>query len=398
MNELRSILDELAEVHEDDEPSVLATVVRVLGSAYRGIGARCLIERDGRALGLVSGGCLEADLARQAWRLTEGGIAALIRYDSTNPNGEWTFGLGCRGTVDILLERVEGPRPATWVNFVRDRLDRHEPVVLARVLHARPDDPRARIGSFLAQGGDGLMVHDLGSPELATEVSTLARATLAEGRSRQVTLGGPGDALSVVLEWIEPPPTLIVCGAGPDALPLVRFARELGWYVAVADGRNRPTTRSRFADVDEVTTLADADRIQALAARPRSAAVVMTHNVVEDGKFLALLLSTPARYLGLLGPRHRADRVLDDLGSVGARARVRLHAPVGLDLGAETPAEIALAIVAEIQATLSGRSGGSLRDRDEPIHDRRASAVTPATEAVGDRSMGHLPALDGVFG
>ena len=383
MNELRAILDELAEVREGDEPSVLATVVQVLGSAYRGVGARCLIEPDGRAIGLVSGGCLEADIARQAWRLTAAGEPALIRYDSASPSGDWTFGLGCRGTIDILLERVEGARPTAWVPFLRARLDRHEPAVLARVLRIGPGDTRARLGSFLAIGADGEMVHDLASTDLAAEVAEAAREALKSGRSGQVTLAGPGEGVAAVLELVEPPPTLIVCGAGPDALPLVRFARELGWHVAVADGRLRPATRGRFAAADEVTTLADVGRILALAARPRAAAVVMTHNVVEDEKFLEILHGSPIGYIGLLGPRHRASQLLEGLGPLDARAGVRIHAPVGLDLGSETPAEIALAIVAEIRATLAGRSGGPLRDRATPIHDRERG-VGPAVRTARD--------------
>ncbi len=373
MNELRAILDELAEPREAEESAVLATVVGVLGSAYRGVGARRLIHPDGQAIGLVSGGCLEADIARQAWRLTAEGKAALIRYDSTDPDGEWTFGLGCRGTIDILLERVAGPTPAAWVDFLRARLDRHEPLVLARVLRVGPGDTRARLGSFLAVGADGAVLHDLATPDLAAAIETAARAALDAGRSGHVTLPGPDGGIVVVLERVEPPPTLLVCGAGPDALPVVRLARELGWYVAVLDGRNQPATRGRFAAADEVSTLADVARIRALAARPRAAAVVMTHNVAEDRRFLELLLDSPAGYVGLLGPKHRADRLLEGLGMLTPQARSRLHAPVGLDLGAETPAEIALAILAEIQAIFAGRTGGSLRGRDRPIHDRSPS-------------------------
>ncbi len=382
MNELRAILDELAESAEDDEPSVLATVVQVLGSAYRGVGARCLIAQDGRAIGLVSGGCLEADIARQAWRLTSGGQAAMIRYDSANPRGDWTFGLGCQGTIDILLERVEGPRPPAWIGFLRDRLDRHEPAILARVIRVGPGDPRARIGSFLALGFDGERVHDLGSSNLAGEVAGAAAAALETGRSSHATLAGPGGGIAVVLELVEPPPTLIVCGAGPDALPLVRFARELGWSVAVVDGRNRPATRGRFASADEVATLAEPDRIRALAARPRAAAVVMTHNLAEDEQFLGLLIPSGVGYIGMLGPSHRAARLLETLGPLGPSDRARLHAPVGLDLGAETPAEIALAIIAEIRAALAGRAGGRLRDRPGSIHDRPASASAPPRPAT----------------
>ncbi len=208
----------------------------------------------------MSGGCLEADVARQAWRLTAGGEAAVIRYDSTTPNGEWTFSLGCRGTIDILLERVEGPRPAAWVDFLRARLDRHEPAVLARVLRIGPGDSGpGSVRSWRSDSG-GAMIHDLESPDLAAEVAAAARGALEAGRSGHVTLAGPGDGVAVVLERVEPPPTLIVCGAGPDALPVVRLAGELGWYVAVVDGRNQPATRGRFAAADEVTTLADAGR------------------------------------------------------------------------------------------------------------------------------------------
>lgn len=376
MNELRAILDEIAEPRDADDPAVLATVVRVEGSAYRGIGARRLITRDGQAIGLVSGGCLESDIARQAWRRTEDGAAALIRYDSADPDGEWTFGLGCRGTIDILLERIEGDQPAAWVDFLRVRLDRHEPAVLARVLRIDGADRRARLGSFLALGSGGELIHDLGSADLADEVAMAARRTLAGGRSGQITLPGPPGGVSVVLELVEPPPTLIVCGVGPDALPVVRLSRELGWHVAVVDGRHQGTPRGRFAAASEVTSLADPDRVRALAARPRVAAVVMTHNVAEDKQFLQILLGSTARYIGLLGPSHRADRLLGECGLLRAEDRVRLHAPVGLDLGAETPAEIALAILAEMQAVFAGRSGGSLRMRDQPIHDRLQPADT----------------------
>ena len=328
--------------------------------------------------------------------MTDAGGVGLIRYDSTNPNGEWTFGLGCRGVIDILLERVEGPRPAAWVDFLRGRLERHETAVLARILRTAPGDERARLGSFLVLGSDGETCHDLGSPDLAAEVASAARGALDAGRSGQVKLAGPGEGVAVVLELVEPPPTLIVCGAGPDALPLVRIAGELGWYVAVVDGRSRPATRGRFAQAAEVATLADADRLLALAGRPRAAAVVMTHNVVEDRKFLELLLETSIGYIGLLGPRNRASRILEGMGSPGPQSQARLHAPVGLDLGAETPAEIALAIVAEIRAAIAGRSGGPLRDRSEPIHDRPGTgAAVVATEAVAGRPLVHMPAMEG---
>ena len=241
MNELRAILDELAEVGADDEPAVLATVVRVRGSAYRGPGARRLLHRDGASLGLISGGCPEADLSRRAWGLTEGGRVALVRYDSSDPDDTWAFGLGCRGVVDILLERIEGEAAPPWAGFLRDRLDRHEPAALARVLAVGEGDRRVRLGSFLAADRGGSVVHDLEAPGLAAEVAAAARAARGGGRVGLATFDGPGSGVAAVLEVVEPPPTLLVCGSGPDALPLVRFANGLGWSIAVVDGRQRRT-------------------------------------------------------------------------------------------------------------------------------------------------------------
>jgi xanthine dehydrogenase accessory factor len=165
-------------------------------------------------------------------------------------------------------------------------------------------------------------------------------------------------------------------------VPLVRMAHEIGWHVAVIDPRHRPATRQRFAAADEVHIACDAECLRRLAARPRAAAVVMTHNTADDERLLRVLLPTPLAYLGLLGPRHRTADLLCALAGSGLsleRHIGKLRTPAGLDVGAETPAEIALAILAEVQAALAGRDGGPLRDRRRPIHDR---PTEPATECV----------------
>ena len=320
MNELMSILDELAEGREEDEPSVLATVVRVVGSAYRGIGARCLIERDGRAIGLVSGGCLEADLARQAWRLTEGGQAALIRYDSTSPNGEWAFGLGCRGTIDILLERVVGPRPAAWVEFLRARLDRHEPAVLARVLRAGPGRTRGRrLGAFLALGRDGADRSTISArPSLAAEVAGASARAALDAKAGRGTSAWPGRATASrpSSNWVEPPPTLIVCGSGPGCP-----ARWSGSPASSA-GTSRSstaeggrTTRGRFA-AGRRGRDPGRRRPPPGPGRPPPGGGRGDDAQRHRGREVP---GTPARrpplgYVGLLGPGHRAARLLERLG------------------------------------------------------------------------------------
>ena len=369
MDELRAILAGMHEAAETGEPAVLATVVRVRGSAYRSPGARRLLWPDGRALGLVSGGCLESDLARRAWSLTEQRPGAVVRYDTSAPDaGVWEFGLGCRGVVDILLERLAGPLPA-WAGLLSRCQRAGEPCVLARVLAGE------RLGAFLAADIRGETVHDC--PDLACLLAAEAADALAEGRSRHVSLD-EGRCLAFV-EHVPPAPTLLVCGSGPDAVPLARLAGEIGWRVAVADPRDRAGLRGRFPGAEEVVPACDDARLRLLAGRPRTAAVVMTHNTGDDERMLRVLLGCRLCYLGVLGPRHRTAGLLRSLAADGTRlagdAVANLHTPAGLDLGAETPAEIALAILAEAQAVLAGRSGGRLRDRRGPIHDREAAAA-----------------------
>jgi xanthine/CO dehydrogenase XdhC/CoxF family maturation factor len=382
VNELRAVLDGIEEAGEGGEPAVLATVVRVRGSAYRGPGARRLLTAEGHAVGLVSGGCLEGDLARRAWGLTEDRPVALVRYDTSDPDaGIWEFGLGCRGVVDILLERLPRPAPA-WAALLSCCLRFGAPCVLVRVLSAKPG-AGARLGSFLAAGG-GEVVHDIACPDLAAGLGRDAAEALAEGRSGHVAHDG-GRCVAFV-EFVPPAPTLLVCGSGPDAVPLTRLARELGWRFVVADPRNRPGLRGRFPDADEVAPACDAARLRDLAGRPRTAAVVMTHNVIDDERVLRVLLDCPVSYLGLLGPRHRTSALLRSLAADGVRltgpAVANLHTPAGLDIGAESPAEIALAILAEAQAALAGRAGGRLRDRRGAIHDRPEAAPLPPLDAA----------------
>ncbi|MGL4555381.1 MAG: XdhC family protein [Gemmataceae bacterium] len=353
MNALRAVLAGLAE-DSPDAPAVLATVVRVQGSAYRGPGARRLFTADGGGVGLVSGGCLEGDLARRAAALTAADPVTLLRYDTSDPDaGLWEFGLGCRGVVDVLLERLDDDPP--WAALIRAAQARHEPAVL---VHHLPDGP------VLALSHAGVLGDE-------------AAAALDEGRSRYAADG------SAFIEYIPPAPTLMVCGAGADAVPLVRMAKELGWTVAVIDPRHRPATRQRFASADEVHVACDDGCLRRLAARPRAAAVVMTHNAVDDERLLRALLPTPLAYLALLGPKHRTADLLRSLAAAGVPLAhaAKLRTPAGLDIGAETPAEIALSILAEAQAALAGRAGGPLRDRRRPIHDRAAAAPAAAERA-----------------
>lgn len=330
MKELQAIVAAL--LADDAPPAVLATLVSVEGSSYRRPGARLLVGRDGARIGSISGGCLEEDVLARAARVHATGEPDAIIYDTTSENDlVWGVGLGCHGIVRVLLEKLP-PRPP-WAAALAANFPRRRTTALA-VTHGGGE--RAHWGTRLAAPGDC------------------------------------SDPDALFLDTVEPPPALIVFGAGDDAQPLARLAKELGWHVTIADPRAAFTTRERFPSADTLVTAPADQLVGRIAPGLDALAVVMTHHYVHDVPLLRDLLARPLAYLGLLGPRKRAEKILADLAAAGApigdEHRARLHAPVGLDLGADGPEPVALSILAEMQATLARRDARPLRERTLPIH------------------------------
>ena len=339
MKEIQAIVARL--LGAQVESAVLATLFSVEGSSYRRPGARLLVTSDGHRVGSISGGCLEEDVLSRAARVQETGQPEVAVYDTTTENDlVWGVGLGCHGVVRVLLERL-GPRPA-WAQVLAANFAARRATALA-VQHAVAE--RARWGTRLAAPEDR------------------------------------GDPAGVFLEQIAPPPALVIFGAGDDAQPLMRLAKEFGWHVTIADPRATFATAERFPQADALVVAPAEVLVDRVHAAPDALAVVMTHRYVHDVPILRELLARPLAYLGLLGPRKRAERILADLAkgglAISAEQRARLHAPVGLDLGAEAPEQVALAIVAEILATLSRREARPLRERTLPIHGPPAKQEGP---------------------
>ena len=357
-DEFRIMLDGLAAGRE----LALATVVATSGSVYRRAGARMLIEAGGETFGSVSGGCLEADLVERARRLAPGMPPQVIEYDGVAEDGmPWGLGLGCNGRVAVVLRRL-GSGDRGWLELVcAARAVRH-PAALATVFGGAGIAP----GVTLAVDAQGATA---GIGDSATVLETPLRAVLAAGRTRIEHADAGGR--SVLYEYLPPALQLWIVGAGPDAGPLAAAARGLGWTVRVVDHRAALMRPERFPgctlDVGEPQ-----QALAQLAADARTAIVVMTHNYERDRRALAALAGAAPAYLGVLGPRSRTERLRAELRARGCWPKLaaeRLFAPVGLALGAETPEEIAVAIVAEIVAQVRGGPGGSLRDRDAPIHE-----------------------------
>jgi xanthine/CO dehydrogenase XdhC/CoxF family maturation factor len=344
MKEREQILDLYREMREQGSNGVLITVVKTLGSSYRRPGARLLIAENGRRAGSISGGCLEDDVIKKAWWLTEKSPAILRRYDTTpdgdiGPSGEGTggFGLGCNGIIYLLLDRL--------------RFDESSPLAILSRVHATRQT--ALLQHVLEPAGS------VGSSE--------TKAEIAGGNAVMRLESGQ----EVFFETLTPPTRLLIFGAGDDAVPLTELARYLGWQVSVFDGRAHYARRERFPHAHEVV-VHDSDRsLNSSQIDARTVAVVMTHSYSQDLKFLRQLAKTPLAYLGVLGPRSRSAQLLIDADIEPARVPA-LHGPVGLDIGADGPEQVALSIIAEIQATINGREGGSLRARLGSIHSRES--------------------------
>ncbi len=343
-------------------PLVLATVVAVSGSAYRRPGARMLMSEEGWLAGGISGGCLEADIVRKAFFWTTTG-PRLLRYDSTSDSeedeGAFSFALGCNGVVDVLLERCEAGAEEA-LSFAAEARQAGRRAVVATVYRG----PANAVGSRLLLRDDGTEAGTLAGA-LRDAVRDAAREALTAGK----TWSGPCGGADVLVEVVDPPHALVLFGSGFDVVPVVNQAVGLGWHVTVVADRPAESLRSRFPRAHAVVSAKAVNAVEALALSPRTLAVLMTHSLPQDRELLARLLPRPLRYLGVLGPRSRTDRVLAELSSEPTAAQLqKLHAPVGLDLGAEGAEEIALSIIAELQAVVSGREGGKLRERQAPIH------------------------------
>lgn len=351
MNELSTVVAALESAPADRAAAVLATLVKVAGSAYSGPGARMLVLPDATIAGTFGAGCFEQDLVAHAERIRASGAPELVHYDLTADDDKpWGLGMGCHGKLDLLLEPVAAGTVPEHLAFLREAARTRQAAVVATVFRTG-DDPALAPGQRLLLRADGQAAGRLLKSRLGGALLKEARAALADGRARffvAPTAHGEAEAL---VECVAPPLAVVVGGAGRDTAPLERLGGELGWEVKVL-GK------------DEMPPLLD----------ERTAALVMSHNYERDLAMLAAFLQSPCRYVGILGGQERTRQLLAELakrGSPVTKAQLaRLHAPVGLDVGAETPSEVALSIVAEIQAVFAGRRGGALRERKGPIHDR----------------------------
>jgi xanthine dehydrogenase accessory factor len=369
VSELQDVLRAIEEGRARGDRLALATIVGVQGSTYRREGARLLVPANGKPIGTISGGCLEGDVREAATEVMREGVPRLLHFDLTaDDEVVWGWGLGCNGIVDVFVEPAEGA--VETAGAIRRAVEEQRRLVALTVV-AADETSGVKLGARMLVHPDGDAHGSLGSPELDEAGTNEALHALADERSGVVDLA---DGVQVFVEVLVPPLRLLVCGAGHDAIPLVRFAATLGWRVEVIDDRDAFLKSSRFPDAVRFVKAEPIDAAGEAGVDERTYVVVMSHNFLRDRDYLRSFLGTLTPYIGMLGPKARLQRLLEALRAEGYEPREHdlsvVHGPAGLDLGGDGPDEVAWAIVGEIMALRNGRPGGFLRDRQGPIHER----------------------------
>lgn len=378
----RDLLQSFAAWCKSGTPLALATVIETAGSTYTKAGHRILIAASGDYQGLVSGGCLEHDLALHARQVIESGMARVVGYDLRKEGDElFGLGVGCDGAIRILLQRLgpeHGYAPFTDIAAV---LEGDSPGLCAVVT----------AGAFT---GASLIVSARHSRNHGLD-GAAARALEQQGRSlaglpRLVTVPLAGEATAVLYAPLTPIPRLLLLGAGPDAVPVVALGALLGWRVTVVDHRPAHLERPGLEGATERWCTPAGQLPERMSLPSFAAAVVMNHHLATDRSWLATLAGSDIPYIGLLGPRGRRERLLRKLGAKAAHLATRLHGPAGLSIGADSPESIALSIWTQIHATRNPVAVGaaSAATRSLAVAPDAGRVAAEAAPTAGDRSRG----------
>lgn len=336
------------------ERAALATIVSVEGSSYRRSGARMLITDKGETTGVLSAGSFERDVCERARKVMSTGRPALVKFDPTTDED----------LVQVLIEPANTERVASLMQLFAECAESDNTGAIATVFRTH-GNVAASLGTTAMLFPDGTVDGEFIIPTIFDDLADTVSANSSTIKHYDTDEG----QIEVFMEVVQPRVRLVIFGAGFDALPIVAFAKNLGWHTSVVDTRARVASIEHFQEADAVWLCRPEDVSTQVMISERTAVVVMTHNYLHDLELLRQLLPLPLRYLGCLGPRRRTERLLSELSAIDSDLD-RLHAPVGLDIGAETPEEIALSIVSEVKAVLSHRSGAQLRQRRGSIHDR----------------------------
>lgn len=368
MKEISEILKAYSEAKSAGKKSALATVVKVEGSSYRQPGARMLVTEDGQLTGAISGGCLEGDALRKALLSINQKQNKLVTYNTSNEDdAEVGLQLGCNGIVHILFEYMDDKAQHNPIQLLEQlEFERKEAVIVTIFSLKRS---ASQIGTTLFFRKDSpLLNHNDEDLNLLSDVKEVLKTKTSTVKKLQKENGN-----EALIEYIEPSISLVIAGAGNDIQPLVKIAAVLGWKISIGDGRSTHAVAKRFPKASKVSIVKPEQFLDNVIIDDQTYFVLMTHNYKYDLTVLKSLIKTDFHYIGILGPKSKFSRMLNDLFlegiDVNEEQLKRIFSPIGLDVGAETAEEIALSIISEIKAVASGRIGTSLKFKPGKIHE-----------------------------
>lgn len=370
MKEIEEIVRAYEIARQKGQDCVLATVVHVEGSSYRRPGARMLVMPDGQLTGAISGGCLEGDALRKALYVLTLGEPMLVTYDTSDEDdAQMGARMGCNGVIQVLMEPVRCEAPLTPVHYIAEAIKTREASLLL-TLFSLENRRSAQQGTCLIWKNNGI-APEMNAPAIWAEE---AQKVFREKRTVFKHYVSENGGIHAFWEYIETPIALTVVGTGKDAIPLVEMANILGWQTALADPVQNKQQPDFFVPSCQFLTAKPEQLLENVPTDSRSAFVLLTHNYALDLRMLTPLLDTEVSYIGCLGPKKKTERMIDEIQRSGTNltdAQLnKIYGPSGLNIGAETPEEIALSILAEIQAVFAGKEGKSLRTNASSIHGR----------------------------
>jgi xanthine dehydrogenase accessory factor len=372
MKELRNIVTRYDTQRALERACVLATVVQVDGSSYRRPGARMLVLEDGSVTGAISGGCLEGDALKKALLTLSERKSRIVVYD-TKDEDETGIGiqLGCEGVIHVLFEYVDYHHPNNPVELIKKAISKRQQAVLVTLCNLE-QKRESQPGTCYLREQTGEVCSTIMDHSLNDLIGQDAENILRNEKSLFTAYTLEGQNLFAFIELIHPPVSLVIIGAGNDAVPVADLAGMLGWEVCIVDGRHTHARAERFTRACQVMVRKPEATLQHITLDYRTCVTLLTHNYQYDKQMMRLLLETDAPYIGMLGPRKKLERMLSEFRDEGFRVTdqmlSQIYSPIGLDIGAETPEEIAVSIIAEIQAVFTQKQGTMLKWKKDVIH------------------------------
>ncbi len=373
MREIRAIIAAQKEAESANRKTILATVVHVEGSSYRRPSARMLVDETGLATGAISGGCLEGDALRKALFALTQRKNLLITYDTSDEEDAIVGAqLGCNGVIQVLFEPINPEFEDNPIRLLEKAIEKRQTSILISLFRLKDKDGFHQGTSLLIEQ-DKLTHGSVNDDRLLDQLLADSSQVVQSEHSIFRAYETGADTQNVFIEYFPPAISLVIVGAGNDTQGLAQMAETLGWKIYVVDGRPTHAKEERFAPSCQVIVAKPEEAFTGIPIDDRTACVLMTHNYNYDLAVLKSLITNDSLpYIGILGPKKKFNRMLEDLDGESIRLSEnqlgKIYAPIGLEIGAETPEEIAISVLSEIQAVFSNTMGSSLRDKTSPIH------------------------------